>query len=262
MNNATIDTRAFIKELRNMYPHTTADNIAEHAKALLGDYYPQFFSNAVEDMEVDVYRGLLEIMDVDGVNSEIIEKYLVNKIRAFGNPFHSVSHNVDEVVSDILHDCIGYIGVNLNDREFEDFHGWFDENYTLWDMLPIVEGYADNKPFTNFSYVIDCYCASTIGKSSSLFYKNDEPTPSKEKFASTELLSMSIKQTGVNFMYTIMNTAEYDCMGIIVVEGSSPRILEDYGFYEDEINVIAKMKVGESFGDTAYGNGVVVVRMA
>jgi hypothetical protein len=51
-------------------------------------------------------------------------------------------------------------------------------------------------------------------------------------------------------------------MGVIVVKGISPMILKDYGFDDEECVEIGKIEIGDSWAETFYGNGVVVVRMA
>jgi hypothetical protein len=66
-----------------------------------------------------------------------------------------------------------------------------------------------------------------------------------------------------DMVFTIINTKVYDGdMGVIVVKGVSPMILNDWGFDDEECVEIGKLEIGGTWANSAYGNGVIVVRMA
>ena len=63
-------------------------------------------------------------------------------------------------------------------------------------------------------------------------------------------------------IYSIINTAEYSGdMGDIIVECNNTTELENYGFGDDDIEDIDKLKVGEIWVSKDYGVGCVVVRL-
>jgi hypothetical protein len=66
-----------------------------------------------------------------------------------------------------------------------------------------------------------------------------------------------------DMVFAILNTKTYDGeMGVLIVKGVSPMILKYYGFDTDECTEIGKINIGDSWTNSTFGNGVVVVRMA
>jgi hypothetical protein len=81
---------------------------------------------------------------------------------------------------------------------------------------------------------------------------------------SREILSLNLGSKSVApLTYAIINTHNY-CgdSGVIIVECSSAKALEVYGFDTEEIGEVSKLAVGEMFTSYDYGDGCVCVRIA
>ena len=83
--------------------------------------------------------------------------YLWNKA-SLNSPFYGFEICYAEFVAEILHDAVGYLAYNLDDEQFEDFHGWFDERYSHTFYLDTIEKMLANKPITDNCSVLNEYC--------------------------------------------------------------------------------------------------------
>lgn len=250
--------RVWVDEVRkNKTTHDTADYFKD---IFTKDEFMEFVEELIEQTKDCVDKEFHKLnLDV----SITVMNHLYSWMDEHTNYFDSVDNIVDALYTEVFQTVSGFFGTGCTDSEFEfvrdamgDF-SWGEQmdfyHYLLTEDKPKVSDWIDDVKRIE----------DRIGFSLPAIKAEAKVDNIKTKIASTELLSATIKPSGANLIYTIMNTSEYDGgMGIIIVEGMSPRILEDYGFDEKEINAIAKMGVGESFRDTPYGYGVVVVRMA
>lgn len=262
--NSLFSATTFINGLRDMYPNTSMMNLQNHAEHLMGEYYPTFIELAYKEMKESVYEELLKRADVDGFNDADTINFVYMKIENICNPFDTLENNANDVISDILHDCVGFIGKNLTDSEFEEFHGWFDENYSLFEMLPIAISCYNDGSFIAFHDVFEKFCFIN-GYNTNMFLKNNvtNMTENDIKRKYTEVCSLNLSREVTEMMFSIINTADYDGdMNVIVVKGITPVILKNYGFDDDECKEIGELKVGDTWVNSCYGNGVVVVRIA
>lgn len=250
--------RVWVDEVRK---NKTTHDTAEYFKDIFTkDEFMEFVEELIEQTK-ECVRKEFKKLNLDA--SSTVMEHLYSWMDTHTNYFDTVGNIVDAIYTEVFQTVSGFFGTGCTDSEFEfvrdamgDF-SWGEQmdfyHYLLTEDNPKVSDWIDDV----------VRIEDRIGFSLPAFKAEIKVNNIKTKIASTELLSATIKPNGANLIYAIMNTSEYDGgMGIIIVEGMSPRILEDYGFDEKEINAIAKMGVGDSFKDTAYGAGVVVVRMA
>jgi hypothetical protein len=218
------------------------------------------------DMENKVWERILNTMDVDGISNESTHWYLHEVITNNMDIWCSVDVNHDNIISEILHDASGYLAINLNDEEFEHWHGWFDENIPVWRWIDVCASKYDNKDIDEHLDIIEKYCNENnidIAIFSKNFEKNTETEDSHPTFPSKQVLDFNMGAEVTDMVFAILNTKTYNGeMGVLIVKGVSPMILKEYGFDTEECTEIGKIKVGDSWANSMYGNGVVVVRMA
>ena len=251
--------RVWVNEIRNK--KTTHDT---------ADYFKDFFTKDefMEFVEELIYQTKecikLEFQSLNIMPSKpIVMDEIFNWMDVHINYFDTINNILDSVYTEMFQTVTGFFGTGCNDKQFEevrDAMGDFSwgEHMDVYEYLLTEE----NPKVTDWMA-----CAKQIDKKltfplPALKTEQEKPSMIEEKIISTELLSASFKQSGANLIYSIMNTSEYDCIGVIIVEGISPRILMDYGCDESEVVEIAKLPVGGSWANSCYGNGVVVVRMA
>lgn len=258
----------FVEKLRKALGYPISTILEEKVKVMFdnGDFV-EFTERLRVDMENRIWCTLLATMDVDGISNESTNWYLHEVITNNMDIWCSVDVNHDNIISEILHDASGYLAINLNDEEFEHWHGWFDENFSVWRWVDVCTSKFDNKPITEHMDIIEKYCKER-GKDVQMFLSKDSVTNVvvEEKyfsFPSKTVLDFNMGAEVTDMVFTIINTKVYDGdMGVIVVKGISPMILKEYGFDTEECTEIGKINVGDSWKNSMYGNGVVVVRMA
>lgn len=258
----------FVENLRKALGYPFSSILEEKVKGMFDDAgFADFEDKLRADMESRVWNAILATMDVDGISNESTNWYLHEVISNHMSIWLSVDVNHDNIISEILHDASGYLAINLNDSQFEDWHGWFDENISVWRWVDVCTSKFDNKPFTEHMDIIERYCRETdnviqmfLGKESVIneIVEDNHPT-----FPSKTVLDFNMGAEVTDMVFAIINTKVYDGdMGVVVVKGVSPMILEDWDFDDEECVEIGKLEIGGTWANSYYGNGVVVVRMS
>ena len=255
--------RVWVNEIRNKKTtHDTADYFKE---IFTKEEYDEFFGELMEQTKECVkleFKSMNILPMSDSTMSEIFV-WMDEHI----NYFEKIDYIIDSVYTEMFQSVTGFFGTGCSDTEFEEVRDVMGD-YSWGELMDVYEYLLteENPKVTDWMGY-----AKQIEKKLGFplpALKAEQEKPSnntclvEEKITSTELLSASFKQSGANLIYSIMNTSEYDCIGVIIVEGISPRILMDYGCDESELAEIAKLRVGESWANSCYGNGVVIVRMA
>ena len=267
--NVIFSAVEFVDNIRKALGYPISTILEEKVKVMFdnGDFV-EFTERLRIDMENRIWNRLLSTMDVDGISNESTNWYLHEVISNNMDIWCSVDVNHDNIISEILHDASGYLAINLNDEVFELWHGWFDENISVWRWVDVCTSKYDNKPITEHMDIIEKYCKET-GKDVQIFLSKDSVTnitiKSEEEypsFPSKAVLNFYMDAEVTDMVFTIINTKVYGDMGVIVVRGISPMILKDWGFDDEECVEIGKLEIGGTWANSFYGNGVVVVRMA
>lgn len=258
----------FVENLRMALGYPNSSIMEEKVKGMFDDAgFADFKDKLRTDMEKRIWDRILVDMDVDGISNESTNWYLHEVITNNMNIWNSVDVNRYNIISEILHDASGYLAFNLNDNDFEDWHGWFDENISLWRWVDVCTSKFDNKPITEHMDIIEKYCKET-GKDVQIFFEQESVTnvvveDNHPTFPSKQVLDFNMGAEVTDMVFAIINTKTYDGeMGLLIVKGVSPMILKEYGFDTEECTEIGKINVGDSWKNSMYGNGVVVVRMA
>lgn len=222
--------------------------------------YEEFYKQGCREMSEELFEytklhtGVTEF-------SEDAEDYIYGIINPVANPYISVSDNFQYVVTEMLHDACGYVGANLNDSEFEDFHEYMDTNVSVRRYIIIMVGKKLGRPFEENNDIINEY-AIKKGISPDIFYPKKETIEVYANRKAKDLCTINIERNG-ELTYAILNTSNYNGgMGATIVKCHTPIALEDYGFDNAECYGISMLKVGELYTSTKYGNGIVVVRMS
>ena len=222
--------------------------------------YEEFYKRGCYEMSEELFEytklhiGTTEI----GEDEEI---YIFSIINPNSNPYLSVTDNFMSIVTEMLHDACGYVGRNLNDSDFEDFHGYMDENVSVGRYIEIMVGKKLGRPFEENNDIINEY-AIKKGISPNIFYPKKETIEVCVNRKATDLCTINIERNG-ELTYAILNTSNYNGrMGATIVKCHTSTALEDYGFDYAECVGISMLKVGELYTSTEYGSGVVVVRMS
>ena len=229
--------------------------------------YEEFYKRGCYEMSEELFEytklhiGTTEI-------GEDEEDYIFSIINPNSNPYLSVTDNFMSIVTEMLHDACGYVGANLNDSDFEDFHGYMDENVSVGRYIEIMVGKKLGRPFEENNDIINEY-AIKKGISPAIFYpkKETENVDNTEVAVvngkATEVCTINIERNVGELTYAILNTSNYDGgIGATIVKCYTPTAFEDYGFDNAECVGISMLKVGELYTSTNYGSGVVVVRMS
>ena len=230
--------------------------------------YEEFYKRGCYEMSEELFEytklhiGTTEI-------GEDEEDYIFSIINPNSNPYFSVTDNFMSIVTEMLHDACGYVGRNLNDSDFEDFHGYMDENVSVGRYIEIMVGKKLGKPFEENNDIINEY-AIKKGISPNIFYpKKETANVDNTEVAvvngkATEVCTINIERNVGELTYAIINTSNYNggMSSVIVVKSCSPIALKDYGFDIEECKEIGKLSVGELFLSHDYGNGVVIVRIS
>lgn len=222
--------------------------------------YEEFYKQGCYEMSEELFEytklhtGYTELTEDE-------EDYIFSIINPNSNPYLSVTDNFMSIVTEMLHDACGYVGANLNDSDFEDFHGYMDENVSVGRYIEIMVGKKLGRPFEENNDIINEY-AIKKGISPNIFYPKKETIEVYVNRKATDLCTINIERNG-ELTYAILNTSNYNGgMGATIVKCHTPIALEDYGFDNTECYGISMLKVGELYTSTKYGNGVVVVRMS
>ena len=222
--------------------------------------YEEFYKQGCYEMSEELFEytklhtGYTELTEDD-------EDYIFSIINPNSNPYLSVTDNFMSIVTEMLHDACGYVGRNLNDSDFEDFHGYMDENVSVGRYIEIMVGKKLGRPFEENNDIINEY-AIKKGISPNIFYPKKETIEVCVNRKATDLCTINIERNG-ELTYAILNTSNYNGrMGATIVKCHTSTALEDYGFDYAECVGISMLKVGELYTSTEYGSGVVVVRMS
>ena len=222
--------------------------------------YEEFYKRGCYEMSEELFEytklhtGYTELTEDD-------EDYIFSIINPNSNPYLSVTDNFMSIVTEMLHDACGYVGRNLNDSDFEGFHGYMDENVSVGRYIEIMVGKKLGRPFEENNDIINEY-AITKGISPNIFYPKKETIEVCVNRKTTNLCTINIERNG-ELTYAILNTSNYNGgMGATIVKCHTSTALEDYGFDYAECVGISMLKVGELYTSTNYGSGVVVVRMS
>ena len=222
--------------------------------------YEEFYKRGCYEMSEELFEytklhiGTTEI-------GEDEEDYIFSIINPLANPYLSVTDSFQYVVTEMLHDACGYLGRNLNDSDFEDFHEYMDTDVSVGRYIEIMVGKKLGRPFEENNDIINEY-AIKKGISPNIFYPKKETIEVCVNRKATDLCTINIERNG-ELTYAILNTSNYNGgMGATIVKCHTPIALEDYGFDNAECYGISMLKVGELYTSTKYGNGIVVVRMS
>ena len=222
--------------------------------------YEEFYKRGCYEMSEELFEytklhiGTTEI----GEDEEI---YIFSIINPNSNPYLSVTDNFMSIVTEMLHDACGYVGRNLNDSDFEDFHEYMDTDVSVGRYIEIMVGKKLGRPFEENNDIINEY-AIKKGISPNIFYPKKETIEVYVNRKATDLCTINIERNG-ELTYAILNTSNYNGgVGATIVKCYTPTALEDYGFDNAECVGISMLKVGELYTSTNYGSGVVVVRMS
>ena len=222
--------------------------------------YEEFYKQGCYEMSEELFEytklhtGYTELTEDE-------EDYIFSIINPNSNPYLSVTDNFMSIVTEMLHDACGYVGRNLNDSDFEGFHGYMDENVSVGRYIEIMVGKKLGRPFEENNDIINEY-AIKKGISPDIFYPKKETIEVYVNRKATDLCTINIERNG-ELTYAILNTSNYNGgMGATIVKCHTPIALEDYGFDNAECYGISMLKVGELYTSTKYGNGIVVVRMS
>ena len=154
--DVTFSAVDFVENLRKALGYPTSSFIEEKIKGMFDDAgFADFKDKLRTDMENRIWDSILASMDVDGISNESTNWYLHEVIANNMDIWCSVAVNHDNIISEILHDASGYLAINLNDREFEDWHGWLDENVSVWMWVEVCTSKFDNKPITEHMDIIE-----------------------------------------------------------------------------------------------------------
>ena len=222
--------------------------------------YEEFYKRGCYEMSEELFEytklhiGTTEI-------GEDEEDYIFSIINPLANPYLSVTDSFQYVVTEMLHDACGYLGRNLNDSDFEDFHEYMDTDVSVGRYIEIMVGKKLGRPFEENNDIINEY-AIKKGISPNIFYPKKETIEVFVNRKATDLCTINIERNG-ELTYAILNTSNYNGrMGATIVKCHTSTALEDYGFDYAECVGISMLKVGELYTSTEYGSGVVVVRMS
>ena len=222
--------------------------------------YEEFYKRGCYEMSEELFEytklhiGTTEI-------GEDEEDYIFSIINPNSNPYFSVTDNFMSIVTEMLHDACGYLGRNLNDSDFEDFHEYMDTDVSVGRYIEIMVGKKLGRPFEENNDIINEY-AIKKGISPNIFYPKKETIEVCVNRKATDLCTINIERNG-ELTYAILNTSNYNGrMGATIVKCHTSTALEDYGFDYAECVGISMLKVGELYTSTEYGSGVVVVRMS
>ena len=222
--------------------------------------YEEFYKQGCYEMSEELFEytklhiGTTEI-------GEDEEDYIFSIINPNSNPYFSVTDNFMSIVTEMLHDACGYVGRNLNDSDFEDFHEYMDTDVSVGRYIEIMVGKKLGRPFEENNDIINEY-AIKKGISPNIFYPKKETIEVCVNRKATDLCTINIERNG-ELTYAILNTSNYNGrMGATIVKCHTSTALEDYGFDYAECVGISMLKVGELYTSTEYGSGVVVVRMS
>lgn len=222
--------------------------------------YEEFYNQGCREMSEELFEYTKLHTGVTEFGKDA-EDYIYDTINSVANPYISVSDNFQYVVTEMLHDACGYVGANLNDSDFDGFHGYMDENVSVGRYIEIMVGKKLGRPFEENNDIINEYAISKY-ISPAIFYPKKETIEVCVNRKTTNLCTINIERNG-ELTYAILNTSNYNGgMGATIVKCYTSTALEDYGFDYAECVGISMLKVGELYTSTEYGSGVVVVRMS
>jgi hypothetical protein len=226
-NNSPIETIAYFKNIMDKETFLAFENAAKEELAM--DIVAKFWEHVKHFKKIPR-----------------IEEYIYSKALACC-PFYDHDICYDEFFAEILHDAVGYLGYYLDDEQFEDFHGWYDEHYCHEGYLSAIEMMLKKQPIGSNFPTINEYCIKRNMPISIFFGKN------------AEILGTINVDDTEDRVFSIINTSLGYPMRTQVIKTKHPscRCFLDYGFYHVDCGEIAKLAIGGTYTD----DGVVVVRM-
>jgi hypothetical protein len=253
--------RVWVNELRNK---KTILETEEYFKFIFTqDEYDEFYFELVAQTK--------ECIRLEFISLNILPKNeVLNEIFVWMDEhinYYDVVRNIlDSIYTEVFQSVSGFFGKGCTDSQFEEVRDAMGD-FSWGEQMDVYEYLLteENHNVTDWArYVAQIEKKVGFCLPCNTPQKEKETLSMKEKFTTTEIVSLKLKQNGANLIYALINTSEYDgSMGIIVVEGISPRILENYGFDNDDIMEIARLEVGDSWNTHfMYGKGVVVTRIA
>jgi hypothetical protein len=237
------NTLALINTIRTTSCHNSPIETIAYFKHIMDEEtFLAFEKSAKEELTMQIVERFWSFVN-DYKKIPMIEEYIYSKALACC-PFYDHDTCYDEFFSEILHDAVGYLGYYLNDEEFEDFHGWYDEHYCHEGYLSAIEMMLKNEPIhSNFPTLLE-YCKK-MNMSINIFLGKNAETLGTIDVDDTEDRVFSIIYRHP-MRVQVIKTKHPSCVCFL-----------DYGFYHVDCEEIAKLEIGETFTD----EGVVVVRM-
>ena len=250
--------RVWVNEIRNN-KGKSADDAERYFKYIFTeDEYDEFYGELMEQTKECVKLDF-ESQSISPKNDNTYHEIFAWMDEHI-NYYENIDIIIESVYTEIFQSVSGFFGTGCTDNQFEEVRDAMGD-FTWQKHMEVYEYLlAEKEPkvsdWKEYVKDIEDVCGFSLPTSKT----KEVSTP---KIECTENLSARFKTNGANLMYCIMNTRLYDGgMGVTIVEGISPIILKEYGFDDDDIRDISKMDVGESYGNTYYGYGVIVVRMA
>ena len=230
--------------------------------------YEEFYKQGCREMSEELIEYIILHTGVTELSKDA-EDYIYGVINPLANPYISVHDNFQYAVTEMLHDACGYVGANLNDSEFEEFHEYMDCNVSVRRYIIIMVGKKLGRPFEENNDIINEY-AIKKGISPNIFYPKketanvDNTDVAVVNCEATEVCAINIERNVGELTYALISTSNYNdgMSSVIVIKSCSPIALKAYGFGIEECKEIGKLAVGELFTSHDYGNGMVIVRMA
>lgn len=249
-----------IQNLKNETNHNIEEFVHSQIKA---PFLVPFLIDAHDEIEDEIITCLRSGFNLN----DKVEKYIREDIfPEVINIYQDRQTNFDNVISEILHICAGYLGQNLDDEKFSYFHEWIDAKCTFADYNVILESICnDNKVIDNNNMIqyLASFCIYADEHFSHLNITMNELMYGDYAHQDEDIKIDLTKE--MPYAYSIINTSTYNSKNvpsIIVVKCGSPKTLLMYGYDEDEIEDIKQMGIGDTFYSKDYGKDVVLVRMA
>lgn len=208
--------------------------------------------NAKQELTDKLFQRLC--VDFGAPDYDKVEKYLKETLIPKSINVYDIYNinNYDNIISEVVHEVAGYLGKNLDDKDFEILHEWVDAHMLFSDYYTLInnklsEVELNNYPVRNY---VERFCKD---RKFDVDYVCGVAT-------ATSLHEIDI-ESDKKYVYAVITTALYDMMGTTIVECNCPDALSDYAFNSAEIAQIKELEVGDSLNSEDYGKEIVVVRI-